>query len=184
MSDRGFAIRNQFGIHFITFAVVQWVDVFSRKIYADIVVESLKHCQQYKGLKVHPWCIMSNHVHLIVSTAEPNRLSDVLRDFKKFTSAQITDAIRENSKESRKAWMLWIFKKAGEKNNRNKEMQFWQQDNHPVECDTKEILDARLTYVHENPVRSGLVRNEYDYIYSSAIDYFTKEKGLIEINFV
>jgi putative transposase len=62
MSDRGYLIRNQFAIHFITFATVQWVDVFTRKEYADIVVESLKFCKKNKGLKIHAWCIMSNHL--------------------------------------------------------------------------------------------------------------------------
>ena len=184
MSDRGYSIKDQHAIHFITFAVVQWIDVFSRKEYADILLESLKFCQQKKGLRVHEWCIMSNHLHLIVSASEPNKLSDILRDFKKFTSSQILKAIAENEKESRKNWMLWIFKKAGEKNNRNNEYQFWQQDNHPVQCDTNDILESRITYLHENPVRAGIVREAQDYIYSSAIDYYTKEKGLVDIDFV
>jgi putative transposase len=53
MSDRGFIIRNQNNIHFITFAVVQWVDVFTRREYADIVIKSLKFCQNKKGLKIY-----------------------------------------------------------------------------------------------------------------------------------
>ena len=185
MSDRGYSIKDQHAIHFITFAVVQWVDAFSRKEeYADIVVESLTFCRQTKGLRVHAWCIMSNHLHLIVSATEPNKLSDILRDFKKSTSSQILKAIAANERESRKNWMLWIFKKAGEKNKRNNEYQFWQQDNHPVQCDMDDILDSRINYLHENPVRAGLVRHAQDYIYSSAIDYYTEEKGLLEMDFV
>jgi len=184
MSNRGYTIKNQHAVHFITFAVVQWVDVFSRKEYADILVESLIHCQKEKGLKIHAWCIMSNHVHLILSATEPNKLSDILRDLKKFTSTNIIKAISENDKESRKSWMLWIFKDAGEKNNRNKDYQFWQQDNHPIECNTNEILETRLVYLHQNPVRAGLVRYEQDYVYSSGIDYCAEGKGLIEIDFV
>ena len=81
MSDSGYIIRNQYAIHFITFSVVQWIDIFTRKVYADIVIDSLKYCQANKGLKIHAWCIMSNHLHLIVSTDENNKLSDVIRDF-------------------------------------------------------------------------------------------------------
>ena len=62
---------------------------FTRKVYVDIVIDSLKYCQANKGLKIHAWCIMSNHLHLIVSTDENNKLSDVIRDFKKFTSVSI-----------------------------------------------------------------------------------------------
>jgi len=64
MSNRGYSIKNQHAVHFITFAVVQWIDarlrngqVFSRKEYADTLVKSLKHCQNEKGLKIHAWCL-------------------------------------------------------------------------------------------------------------------------------
>lgn len=182
MSDRGYLIKNQFAIHFITFATVQWVDVFTRTEYADIVVESLKFCKKSKGLKIHAWCVMSNHLHLIISSEEPNKLSDILRDLKKFTATQIIKAIERNPKESRKNWLLWIFKKAGLENSRNNEYQFWQQDNHPIECDHLSILDSKMAYLHENPVRAGWVRNEQDYIYSSGIDYYQQEKGLIDLD--
>lgn len=80
--------------------------------------------------------------------------------------------------------MLWIFKKAGEKNNRNKDYQFWQQDNHPIELDNQEIMDSKMNYLHQNPVRAGIVREEADYLYSSGIDYYSNEKGLIDIDFL
>ena len=101
MNEGGYKIRNQAAIHFLTFAVVEWVDVFTRKEYRDIVLNSLKHCQDEKDLLLHCWCIMSNHVHLIAS-AKNNDLSDILRDFKKFTSKQIIAAIEANRHESRK----------------------------------------------------------------------------------
>ena len=80
--------------------------------------------------------------------------------------------------------MLWIFKKAGEKNKRNEQYQFWQQENHPIECSTEEVLRVKLKYLHENPVRSGLVRNEWDYIYLSGIDYYSGRMGLLQIAFL
>jgi REP element-mobilizing transposase RayT len=118
MSEGGYKIRNQAAAHFITVAVVEWVDVFTRKEYRDIVLESIKYWQDNKGLLLHGWCIMSNHLHLIVS-AKNHDLSDVLRDFKKFTSKQIIQAIKENEHESRREWMLRIFREECEKNSRN-----------------------------------------------------------------
>ncbi|MCC7402180.1 MAG: transposase, partial [Chitinophagaceae bacterium] len=105
MSNGGYKIRNKEGIHFITFAVVEWMDVFTRKEYRDILLDSVRYCQKEKGLVLYAWCIMSNHVHFIVS-AENNDTSEILRDFKKFTSKQIIAAIEKNEQESRKAWML------------------------------------------------------------------------------
>ncbi|MDH5367172.1 MAG: transposase [Cyclobacteriaceae bacterium] len=149
MSIRGYKIRDQQAIHFITFAVVEWVDVFSRQDYAEMVVDSLKFCQEKKGLNIHAWVIMSNHLHLLVSAKPDNKLSDILRDFKKFTSSRIIKAIEGNKKESRRNWMLWIFKSARERNKRNENYQFWRQENHPVECFYSEILESKKRYIHK-----------------------------------
>jgi REP element-mobilizing transposase RayT len=184
MSDRGFQIKDQYAVHFLTFTVVEWVDVFTRNTYSDILIDSLKFCQEKKGLKIHAWCIMSNHIHLILSTDGVKKLSDVIRDFKKFSSYAIINAIQNNPKESRKKWMLWIFGKAGKFNSRNENFQFWQQTNHPVECSTEDILMSRMQYLHENPIRAGIVNFEQDYLYSSGIDYYGNGQGLIKIDFV
>ena len=92
--------------------------------------------------------------------------------------------IEQNPKESRKEWMLNIFSFAGKSNNNNKNYQFWRQDYHPVELNTNEKLKQRLVYLHENPVRSGLVWEAWHYKYSSALDYCTNEKGLLKVEFL
>jgi putative transposase len=100
----GFAykITDQQGIHFVTATVVQWVDVFTRSLYADMVIESIKFCQRKKGLCIYGWVIMSNHLHMICSCKEGFELSNTLRDFKKYTSTKIVDTIESNKAESRK----------------------------------------------------------------------------------
>ena len=184
MSEGGYKIRNQAAIHFITFAVVSWIDVFTRKDYRDILLDSIRFCQREKGLVVYSWCIMSNHVHLIVS-ARNNNLSDVLRDFKKFTSKKSITAIEANTKESRREWMLDIFRKEGGANSRNKEYQFWRQDNRPIELIHGRFIFQKMNYIHSNPVEAGLVERQEHYLYSSAKDYIEgKKSGLLELLFL
>jgi len=184
MSEGGYKIRNQAAIHFITFAVVEWVDVFTRKEYRDIVLESFMHCQAEKDLLLHCWCIMSNHLHLIAS-AKNHDLSGILGDFKKFTSKQIVSAIEANKIESRKDWMLEIFRREGEKNSRNKTYQFWRQDNRPQELYSAAFTFQKINYIHNNPVEAGIVERPEHYLYSSARDYFhTKKCGLLDLVFI
>jgi putative transposase len=166
--------------HFVTFSVVGWIDVFSREQYKELLIESLKYCQENKGMVLHAWVIMTNHVHLIISS-NSNKIEYIVRDLKKYTSKQIIKAIQENNSESRKEWMLNIFSYTGKNNNNNKEFQFWKQDYHPIELNTAEKIKQRLDYLHENPVRSGLVWDPWHYKYSSAINYYTNEHGLLKI---
>lgn len=184
MSEGGYKILNKEGIHFITFAVAEWVDVFTRKEYKDILIESLKYCQKERGLQIYSWCIMSNHVHLVVS-ASNHDTSEIVRDFKKFTSKEIIKAIKNHSGESRKEWMLEIFRKAGAANSRNDSYQFWRQDNHPKELFSSGFTSQKLEYIHNNPVEAGIVEKAEEYLYSSARDYYEgKNVGLLTIEFL
>jgi REP element-mobilizing transposase RayT len=181
--SRAYKIHNKEGIYFISFATVGWVDVFTRKEYKNIVVESLQYCQKEKGLVLHAWCIMTNHVHLIISAKEGFDLAGIIRDMKKFTSNQLIKAITGNPKESRKEWMLAMFKKAGLINSNNKYYQFWRQDNKPIEVYTNAVIDQKLNYLHNNPVEEGIVENAEDYVYSSARDY-AGTNGLLEVELI
>ena len=181
MAERGYKIIDQQAVHFITFAVVEWIDVFTRSMYADMVVESLNYCVENKGLLAHAWIIMPNHLHLIVSSTNEDGLSANIRDFKKFTSQKICKAIESNKQESRRNWILWLLKSAGSDNKRNETYQFWQQDNHPIALTDYNIMMSKLNYLHQNPVRANIVRNMEDYYYSSAIDY-NGGKGLVPIS--
>ena len=55
MDAGGYRIRNQKEIHFISFAAVEWVDVFTRKDYRDVLLDSLRFCQNSKQLRLHGW---------------------------------------------------------------------------------------------------------------------------------
>jgi len=184
ITERPYQINNQAGVYFVTFSVVQWVDVFTRREYRDIVLASLKYCQQSKGLILYGWCLMSNHIHLILAAKESNTVSGILRDFKKFTSKRIIESIEDNEKESRKSWMLWLFSSSGKANLNNHESQFWQQgNNHAVELFTPMFSRQKLDYIHLNPVRAGIVENPQDYLYSSARNY-ADLPGLLEVEFL
>ncbi|WP_245574921.1 transposase [Flavobacterium tegetincola] len=92
---------------FITITIADWVDLLTRPIYCNIIDESLNYCIEKKGLSVHPYVYMTSHIHLIV-TAFEGALQNVIRDFKKFTSKKLIEAIPENP-ESRREWLLKKF---------------------------------------------------------------------------
>jgi REP element-mobilizing transposase RayT len=119
----GYKIRDQALPHFITATVVDWIDVFTRKVYRDCVIESMDYCIKNKGMVLYGYVIMSNHIHMIIQSSEGN-LSDLIRDFKKFTAKTILEKI-QTEPESRREWMLERFKLATESHSRNKNYQFY-----------------------------------------------------------
>ena len=166
--------------YFLTMTVVNWVDVFTRPVYKHIIIDALKYNQENKGLIIYAWCLMSNHLHLIAEADEKHNLSDILRDFKKFTSKAIVKEIGENLQESRKKWMLSEFEFAGRYKSNIKHYKFWQDGNEAKEIHSNSFLEQKLDYIHENPVKAELVENGHEYLYSSAKNY-AGEVGLIDV---
>jgi REP element-mobilizing transposase RayT len=169
MTESGHKIRNQEAVHFITLTVINWIDLFSRPQLRDIIIKNLDYCQKEKGLIVYAYVIMTNHLHLIVKSSDGN-LSGTLRDFKSYSSKNLVEAIKE-IKESRRDWLLDMFQKAASINSRNKSYQVWIHGNHPIELFSNKFLDQKLDYIHNNPVRAGIVEKPEDYLYSSARNY-------------
>ncbi|MGZ6251429.1 MAG: REP-associated tyrosine transposase, partial [Candidatus Chromulinivorax sp.] len=66
-------------------------------------------------------------------------------------------------------------------NSNNINFQLWQQHNNPVELSSKQIAWQKLEYIHQNPVKAGIVEKPEDYLYSSARNYYGL-KGLIDID--
>ena len=54
--SRNYKFHNPQGVYFVNFAVVEWIDVFTRNEYKDILLESLRYCQQEKGMEIYAWC--------------------------------------------------------------------------------------------------------------------------------
>ena len=174
-------------IYFITLTVVDWVDVFTRPIYKHIVIDSLRYCQENKRLRIYAWVMMSNHLHLLVDVndempyeQERLELSNIIRDFKKFTSKKLVNSIEDNVQESRKDWMMNRFWYAGANDKKIKNNRFWQEGYCPEEIFSEEFLRQKINYIHQNPVRQEIVLFPEQYKYSSAIDY-AGEKGLLDV---
>ena len=154
-------------LFFVTLTIVSWVDLFTRPVYKEMIVENLEFCRKNKGLRIFYYVIMSNHIHMVV-TSDKKPLSDILRDFKTYTSKQLFAMIKDNSSESRRKWMKDIFTTAGAKNPANKYIQVWQNGNYPVLLYSDYMTEQKIHYIHENPVRAGIVTEPEDYLYSSA----------------
>ena len=175
--SRKYKFHDNDKLYFISFATVNWIDVFVREEYMQVVIESWKYCHEKKALEIYGWCIMPSHVHMIIGSKK-DKLEDIVRDMKKHTSMELKEVIKNNVHESRKEWIIWMMERAGKKNGNNKDWQFWQQHNKPLEITGQQMFDEKLLYIHQNPVQAGFVTREEDWKYSSARD-FCGMKGLV-----
>ncbi len=176
-----YKIRDQHGLNYLTCSICGWVDLFSRAVYRDIVLESWRYCAEHKGLQIWGYVIMPNHLHMITSTTAPFRLEDVMRDFKAHTARKFLEVLHNKRQpESRREWLLYLFEYFARPHGQKQLHQLWQHDNHPIELFTEAVTIQKLRYIHQNPVRAGWVTRPEDWLYSSARNYLG-EPGLLEM---
>ena len=176
-----YKILDQKGVNFLTFTIVEWIDLFTRPVYADLFIDSLKHCQAEKGLVIYAYVIMPSHVHLILQAADELVLSNLIQSVKSYTAKQFIGYIQDkDSRESRREWLLNHFAFNARKNRTRSEHQVWERDSHPVLIYSPQVIQQKLNYIHYNPVKARIVRLPEHYVYSSASNYETGE-GVLQV---
>ena len=176
-----YKILDQHGLNFLTLTVVEWIDLFTRRAFADIVLESLRFCQQNKGLEVFGFVIMPSHIHLIARAGSEDELSSILQSFKSFTASKIISYLQDTAQpESRREWLLNHFAFNARKNKTNSQHQVWQRDNHPIILYSPHVIRQKLLYIHQNPVEAGIVSLAEHYLLSSASNYVSSV-GVLDV---
>ncbi len=119
-----YTIREPDFPYFITCTVVQWIPIFTRKPYFDILIDSLQFCRQHKGLKLHAYVILDNHLHMV--SAGPD-LADIIRDFKSYTAKSLITRLEQDHK----TWVLNQLQYYKQRTKINSAYQVWQEGSHP-----------------------------------------------------
>jgi len=177
-------ILEQHGCCYLTLNVVDWIEIFIRPVYKQVIVESINYFIEKKGLTVYAWCLMTNHLHLMAQANQGFGLSSLVNDLKKFTSRLILEDI-DVEPDSRREWMLEKFQNASESMRMLEKFQVWQTCINPIYIDLNNSgsVKSQLDYIHCNPVRDRIVMLPEDYLYSSASDY-AGIKGLVNVELI
>lgn len=178
MSDR-YKILKGDAAYFVTFTITDWIKVLADDSYKMIVVDSIRYCQMHKGLMVYGYCIMPNHVHMIMQATGERSVSDILRDLKTFTSKAIIRKL-ESEKPAGYDIILARFKEAGQQLKRIERYKVWKDGNHAECLYSNGFIKQKLNYIHNNPVKAGLCSEPWEYIFSSATNY-SENDSLLEV---
>ena len=169
---------------YLTFNVVDWIDVFIRPTYKQIIVDALNHCVETKKFTIYSWVLMTNHMHLLARAQDGSGLAMIEKEFKRYTTTKILEAI-DIEPDLRRSWMLQRFESCSLSLKKIEKLQLWQTCTNPTYIDFKQVykLHERVLYIHENPIRDGIVSCPEHYTYSSAIDY-TGKTGMVKVNVI
>jgi REP element-mobilizing transposase RayT len=152
--------------HFVTGTTVGWLPIFTTAVCCDILVPALQYCRTHKELKLHAWVILDTHFHAIA--AAPN-LTRVLADLKRHTARRIIEQLQAE----RCDWLLEQLRRQCAPHKAESEHQVWQEGSHPQAIGTDATMLQKLEYLHNNPVKRGLVASPEHWRYSSAHEWLS-----------
>ena len=143
MPSRRVAAELNSGTYYLTLTIQRWYYLFDRYNRWQILADSLRYCQENKGLELNGYVFMLNHIHLITTSPD---MSGFLRDFKRFTSVKF-----KSNLETTEPRVLQLFV-----DDKGK-YQFWQNTNAPKKIENPNFYRQKLNYIHQNPLRKGYV---------------------------
>ena len=150
--------------HFITSTVVGWLPVFTTAARCQIIVDSLEYCRAHKGLKVHAWVILDSHLHAILAAPD---LPRVIADFKRHTARRLIELLEAENAD----WLLHLMRQWCPGYKTQSDIQFWQEGYHPEALFSDAVMEQKLEYLHNNPVKRGLVAAPEHWRFSSAHEW-------------
>lgn len=158
-----YRITRDNSVYYVTFTVMDWLPLFVREETCRIVADSLNFCVRNKGLLVGAYVVMPTHMHAVVADkdADVRRLARTIDDFRKFTGRSLADWCDSRGPE---AFRRAIREAATADRNRRVR----QPSKHPEAICSEQFLVTKVAYLHNNPVRAGLVRSPEHWRYSSA----------------
>ena len=159
--------------YFLTDTIVDWLPVFTRPEAAAIVLDSWRFLTASRGLTLYAYVVMENHLHWVAAADD---LPKQVKEFKSFTARRIIDFLGARADAGMLDRLAWL--KAGYKTRSTH--QFWQEGSHPKEITSDEMMEQKVEYVHNNPVRRGYIERPEHWRYSSARNYLG-QPGLVEV---
>lgn len=176
MSRRG---RKEFDKTGNTYFVTTTVTNFENALTTDenltrILIDSLSHLINEHKATMFAYVIMPSHIHLLMYIPEGESLSDFMRDFKKFTSYAFYERISENDKSR--------LLKTLQKNSPTGKWKLWMDRFDSQIITSEKFYEQKINYIHNNPVKAGLVKEITDWKFSSARNYYLEDHNILKVS--
>ena len=178
MARRGRLALIDESIFFVTTTVVRFTKIFTVDKYCEILVHNIKHYQKRYKLTILAYVIMPTHFHwIVIVDKNEGTISDIMRDIKKYSAWDILEQVEKDNRLD----LIKRFKSEGEglKNHKRK---FWMKRFDDEVIRNVKMFWIKRNYIHNNPVKAGIVCKPEDYKYSSAKNYIFDDHSVLLVD--
>jgi REP element-mobilizing transposase RayT len=161
--------------YFITTKIKNYIKVFETKLYFDIIIDNVNFYREKFGFKLWGYVIMPEHIHLMIHLGDKNDLSKIMEQFKRYTSKQMLKQL----KKDKKSHLIKPFTIANVKKEKH---MVWEEGFRGLGIRSERVFNIKMNYIHNNPVKRGLVEKPEDYTYSSYRNYYCDDSSIIKLD--
>jgi REP-associated tyrosine transposase len=144
---------------YITIVTKDRLPVFQTAKLKHALCSAIAEARQTAGFLLFAYVLMPDHMHLL--TSRPSTTSEVLRVLKGVTARRIIDYLKANNHSSSLAKLQHA------QRERNYRYSLWQTEKNVLPVFSEEMFMQKVHYIHQNPVRAGLVQHAEEYSWSS-----------------
>jgi len=152
---------------YITTTATDWIPVFGDAVVASIVMSKLAEAVEQFQVAVVGYVLMPSHLHLMLGFAHVELLSKFMQSFKILSSKTVRELVFPSILDR-----LW----------NNGRFSLWKPRFDDLITVSEEQFRIKLNYIHNNPVKAGLVSDPCDWFYSSASDWLKDEPGPVKVD--
>jgi len=165
------------GVFFVTTTLVDFKPLVLNDSYYRLIIDSLNFMQRRGDFALIAYSIMLTHLHLVLQISGEKNISDIMRDFKKYTSFRIRKRLEDGGHHR-------IMESLRLRPGSRQQFKVWMDRFDDLLITNEETLCTKVEYIHQNPVRAGLVERDIDWPYSSARNYRVNDHSLVEVKWI
>jgi len=165
--------------YYITTSIHKFIKIFEEKKYIDIILKNINFYRRKYDFKILAYVIMPNHLHLFIFPKQDNAetISNMMGDFKRFTSRSLREQMEKDNK------IVWLKRfRLNEPKKKNCHYRIWQERFDDLAVYSPSVARTKINYIHNNPVRKGIVEKPEDYLYSSARNYILNDQSITKVD--
>lgn len=157
-------------IEFFTATCLNWQYLLKEKRHKEIVLESLQFLVKEERIWLYGYVIMPNHIHLLWRKQDAWIDKSIQQQFLKFTAQNIKFNLINNFPDQLKNY---------KSTQPDREYHFWERRPYKATMMSRSVVEQKLDYIHDNPIKAGLCTESEKYEYSSANYYM---EGIDKLN--
>ena len=173
---RNIYLDNQ--IYFFTSSIVQFQPVLLEDNLKQCILKYWNLYRKKYSIKIHGYVLMPNHFHILFYGEKANHVKSFMQQSLRSSAIAIVTEIQRWPRERKETILKVFLEEADQRTN----YKVWKEQTRGIPLDSEDMVTQRLNYIHENPLRKGLVHNPLDYLYSSYRNYELGDQSVFHID--